>query len=481
MPTALRPVRRCRLQVEELEARRVLSGYQPTAAEELFLVELNAARADPAAYGASIGVDLSGVAPAPPLAMNQVLAKTAHVHSQDMNAHGYFAHTTLNGINPGQRLARAGFAWTTWHESIAGGESYATPADALEALIIDTGIPNLDHRRHLLAMDPVFQGQRQVGIGVVQNGAGPLDNYYTIDSASTTDPRSFLTGVIYNDANGNGRYDLGEGLAGVTITVSGPQRASITDFNSGGYSLQLEPGVYTVTAHGGALGRSITRTVTIGSVNVELDFSPRDDAFIQHVYRTELGRSATSAELPYWENVVHTQGTGAVAEGIAHSPEARMHLVKGWYKTYLGRTASNAEAAIWANAMMAGASEEETLDNILSSAEFYNRAQRLVRSGTPDQRYLEALYSVLLHRTASSQDLTAWAGAMPSLGRAGVALEFIDSFEYRADAVAADYVNLLHRRRPPTAAEVAPWAQSPLNLTEIRVEIEGSMEAFLKS
>jgi hypothetical protein len=477
----MRPVRRSRLQVEELEDRRLLSGYQPTAAEELFLVELNAARANPAAYGASIGVDLSGVAPAPPLAMNQVLARTAHVHSQDMNAHGYFAHTTLNGINPGQRLARAGFAWTSWHESIAGGPSYPTPADALQALIVDAGIPDLGHRRHLLAMDPVLQGQTQVGIGVVQNGARPLDNYYTIDTASTTNARPYLTGVIYNDANGNGRYDLGEGLAGVTITVSGPQRASITDFNSGGYSLQLTPGVYTVTAHGGSLGRAITRTVAIGSVNVELDFSPRDDNFIQHIYRAELGRSAAAAELPYWESVLHAQGTEAVAEGIAHSPEARLHLVKQWYRTYLGRAASDPEAWIWASPLLAGASEEQTLDGILGSAEFYNRAQRLVRWGTPDQRYVEALYSVLLHRPASWQDAIAWAGALPGLGRAEVAMEFLDSYEYRADAVSADYVYLLHRRRPPTAAEVAPWAQSSVDLCDIRVEIEGSLEAFLKS
>src|SRR5262249_23770677 len=155
----------------------------------------------------------------------------------------------------------------------------------------------------------------------------------------------------------------------------------------------LTPGVYTVTAHGGRLGRAITRTVTIGSVNVELDFSPRDDAFIQHVYRTELGRSAAAAELPYWESVLSAEGTDAVAEGVAHSPEARLHLVKEWYRRYLGRAASDAEAWTWASPLLAGATEEQALDGILGSAEFYNRAQRLVRSGTPDQRYVEALYS----------------------------------------------------------------------------------------
>jgi hypothetical protein len=46
------------------------AGMQPTAAEQLLLQELNLARAQPAEYGASIGVDLSNVAPSAPLAFN---------------------------------------------------------------------------------------------------------------------------------------------------------------------------------------------------------------------------------------------------------------------------------------------------------------------------------------------------------------------------------------------------------------------------
>src|SRR5207302_172867 len=100
-------------------------------------------------------------------------------------------------------------------------------------------------RRQLLAIDAVFKGQNQVGIGSVESG---LSDYNTIDSAQGLDARPFITGVVINDANGNGKYDIGEGLGGVSISVS--NGASTTTFGSGGYSLQLDPGTYTVTASG---------------------------------------------------------------------------------------------------------------------------------------------------------------------------------------------------------------------------------------
>src|SRR5436309_4048200 len=104
-------VRRTPLALEQLEIRQLLSGFQPTAVEQLFLEQLNDARANPAAYGASIGLDLSAVAPSQPLAFNTDLVESARLHSQDMNNRAYFAHNTPEGIDPGQRMSAAGFAW----------------------------------------------------------------------------------------------------------------------------------------------------------------------------------------------------------------------------------------------------------------------------------------------------------------------------------------------------------------------------------
>jgi uncharacterized protein YkwD len=254
--------------LEALESRTLLSaGLQPTAQEQLLLQQLNAIRADPAAYGQSIGVDLSGVAPAQPLAFSTLLDSSAQAHSQDMNDQNYFGHNSSTGQTPDQRMTAAGFNWDAWGESIAAG--FTTSASALQALITDQGVPDLGHRIQLLAMSSLYQAQNQVGIGIV-SGSGTYGTYYTIDTAQAAgDSNSFLTGVVFNDANGNGQYAVGEGLGGVTVTAS--NGAWTTTFASGGYSLELAPGTYSVTFSGGGLSSAVTRSVTIGYENVEAD------------------------------------------------------------------------------------------------------------------------------------------------------------------------------------------------------------------
>ena len=303
-------LRSSRVGIEELETRRLLSGFQPTAAEQLMLEQLNDIRANPSAYGAAIGVDLSAVAPAQPLAFDPRLVQAARLHAQDMDVRGYFAHNTPEGIDPGQRLSQVGFPWQSWVESSAGGSAYPDSAGALKALIIDPGVPDLAHRLHLLAMDAVFQTQGQVGIGIVQGGTGPLTNYYTIDTASTSDGRPFLTGVVFNDVNGNGKYGPGEGLGNVVITVSnGGQTFTTPTFDSGGYGLQLNPGTYTVSASGGGLTAPITQTVALTTTNVRLNFvlpgaavQAQAGAWVGLLYRDALGRLPSSSEVDGWVN-----------------------------------------------------------------------------------------------------------------------------------------------------------------------------------
>jgi uncharacterized protein YkwD len=475
------PRTQCRvpLQVEQLEARHLLATFQPNAAAQLFLEELNNARANPAAYGASIGVDLSGVAPAPPLAFNTELIQAAQWHSQDMNHNSYFAHTSPAGVNPGKRIRNTGFAWTTWHESIAGGSAFPTSSNALQALITDAGIPSLDHREQLLNIGTVFANEKQVGIGVVLGGRGSLQNYYTVDTAATTDKRAFLTGVVYNDANANDRYDLNEGLGGVRISVAGA--GSTITFTTGGYSIPLRPGTYTVTASGGGLAGPLSRTFTIGTSNVRLDFTPRNEEFVRSLYLHELGRAPNDSEVNSWINVIGNIGQLGVATAIAHSLEAHMHQVRAWYRTYVGRSPSDGEASGWAAALAVGATEEALIAGILGSPEFYAHAQKIIAAGSADDRYVAALYELLLKRTAAPADLASWAGALPMLGREGVALRFLTSTEYRSDQVAGFYAGLLNRKAWPGIAGLTDWVNSDLDLAAIRLSFEAREEFWFRA
>jgi large repetitive protein len=57
-----------------------------------------------------------------------------------------------------------------------------------------------------------------------------------------------LSGYVYIDANGNGKYDANEGLPGVTITLSGSAQRTVTTNDDGFYEFtNLAAGVYAVT------------------------------------------------------------------------------------------------------------------------------------------------------------------------------------------------------------------------------------------
>ncbi len=262
-------VRRVTLALEVLEDRVLLSsGPQPTDVEQLFLEDLNDARANPTAYGQSIGIDLSYIAPSQPLAFSPQLIQAAQLHSQDMNVNNYFGHDTPSGVTPDQRVAAAGYPGSFAGESIAAG--YPDPATALAGLITDSGVPSLGHRNMLLSVPPFPQNASQVGVGIVLGGTGQYTNYYTIDMGTPSDSRPFLTGVVFHDDNGNGKYDIGEGFPGAAVTVQGD--GTTQTFSSGGYALQVDPGTYTVTASGGGLIAPISEKVTVGNSNVRLNF-----------------------------------------------------------------------------------------------------------------------------------------------------------------------------------------------------------------
>jgi hypothetical protein len=126
-------------------------------------------------------------------------------------------------------------------------------------------------------LNPTFE---VVGIGVAA-GLFKSNNAVvaTQDFAYSASMGPYLTGVAFNDAVLHDNfYEPGEGLGGITITATrGSDHASFstTTWPSGGYSLTLPAGTYSVAASGAGLGGTITsNNITIGSQNVEADFAP---------------------------------------------------------------------------------------------------------------------------------------------------------------------------------------------------------------
>ncbi len=275
------------LALESLEDRILLAA--PTAYEQYMLELVNAARRDPAAYAASLGINLNEGLPAgtlssemrQPLAFNPALIQAAANHSQWMLDQGQFSHYGPGGISPGQRMTAAGYQFSgnsTWGENIAyrGTSGTLDPGSytrvAQEALFVDAGVSGRGHRINLLN-----DNFMEVGIGIRTgryNGFNAL--MATQDFARTASPAIF-TGVVYSDGVVSDQfYTPGEGLGGITVTAvrdGGGQTYTTTTWGSGGFSLPLPKGRYSFLVEGPGLSSSqFMPVVLMGTKNRKFDF-----------------------------------------------------------------------------------------------------------------------------------------------------------------------------------------------------------------
>jgi hypothetical protein len=234
----------------------------------------------------------------------------------------------------------------------------------------------------------------------------------------------------------------------------------------------LVNGAPTTDARG--VNRSTTQNVDPPDVGA-FELTPQEH-FVRALYVDELGRPGSIVEIDGWVSLLNMPGSSqaAIVSLIATSAEARGRLVRGWYQTYLGRSASLGEVTGWSG-LLQNQTQEQVLSLLLSSDEFYSRAQTLAATGTPDQRFVQALYQLLLNRVPSAADIGGWVSGLATLGRNGVALAILQSPEYRTIAVSGFYLNLLHR---PADSALGMWVGSNLDLGAISRAIESSPEFF---
>lgn len=239
-------------------------------------------------------------------------------------------------------------------------------------------------------------------------------------------------------------------------------------------------GLSQLTVDGGdgqdvLIERNVPPGVTLTTMNIEKTVSNPDDALIDELFEEDLGREADPGGMHAWESAMHNGlGLAGVVSGIENSTEARTLFVKGLYSQFLGRAAVNGEEQGWVSALMHGDSEEDVIAGITGSAEFQQRAQTLVSTGTASERTVAALYSALLGRTADAAGAAAWASQLQVTGSRSVALAFLHSAEFRASAVDTMYQSLLGRTADP--AGLQSWTNSGIDLGGIRRGIEASAE-----
>lgn len=208
---------------------------------------------------------------AQPLAFDNDLSEAAENHDRWMLSADVFSHTGSGGTSPTTRMKAAGYtlsgSWATG-ENIAWATTRAPTGYTDEVKLLHTNLMNSSgHRANIL--NPNF---REVGLGYeVGDYKGRSSAFVTEDFAKTGSDL-FLTGVAFDDKDGDRFYDPGEGLGAVTVTAKNAagQTFKTTTSAAGGYDLVLKPGTYTVTFSGANIATS-TQTATIGTKNVKKD------------------------------------------------------------------------------------------------------------------------------------------------------------------------------------------------------------------
>ncbi len=296
-------------------AASAVAGDTPTDEEQYMLEVVNRARLNPDAevyrlrnqtwgdtgnpqppdLNEGITSNLLGPETRQPLAFNVDLIQSALTYSQSLLNNNAFEHD-YGGTTPQTRMQAAGYVFTGswgWAENLALNYSSGPLAvnaalveSQYEGLFIDGNVAGRGHRENLLN-----DSMKEIGFGIAATTSasytppGGSGRWYAVittqDFAYSNGSFSgnpILTGVVYNDtATVNDFYDPGEGLGGVTVAatpVGSGTASSTSTWTSGGYSLPLAAGTYTVSFSGGGLTSPITyANVVISSSNVKLDAS----------------------------------------------------------------------------------------------------------------------------------------------------------------------------------------------------------------
>jgi hypothetical protein len=306
-------------------------GAHPDGREQEYLWLMNRARQDPAAEGEFLAtledpviqsrligfqVDLDvlqaefAALPAmPPAAFDARLHAAARAHSLDMISRDRQDHVGQRGF-----VAAAGFEPLEFR-----GNAYAFSEFALEghaAFNVDWGASgpagmqtDRPHRRSVMGIDGAFTN---VGLAVVpdlerRNAVGPFvvtANYAEADESFETHHNRFLVGTVWTDLDGNGRYDDGEGIEGVTVLPNRGPYFSVTAAG-GGYAVPvLEPGPVSVRFAGAGVPVRI-HSLTVGATSVLVDYwvaGPLESAVIPEPAAAARGLAAglALAALALW-------------------------------------------------------------------------------------------------------------------------------------------------------------------------------------
>jgi uncharacterized protein YkwD len=229
---------------------------------------------------------------AQPLSFEPHLLQAAQLHSLDQFQHQFQGHVSSSDppdpLQPfdtlGERMLRVGYNYQSIAENVF---SYAeSVAHGHAGFDVDWGNTTNTASPYY---NPAFNGQgmqnpaghrinmhnddfKEVGIGVVNGTNGSVGPQVVTQDFGVSGDVRYITGVVYDDLNGNEFYDIGEGRSGVRVDVDGSGFYAISSM-SGGYSVPVpQNGTYEVSFTGGGFGSFVTTATIANGKNYKVDY-----------------------------------------------------------------------------------------------------------------------------------------------------------------------------------------------------------------
>lgn len=238
------------------------------SAIELELVEMfNQARRRPFETSSLQGtenIDSIEAVERPPLRFNPLLYITANTHAVDMLNNGYFSHTSLEGVGPGERIEAQGYLTELEGEIIRliASTSFIDPVEAAKMHVdrlVETDIIDEFQGRGSEILNPAFE---DIGISFIfwepydtsLPELSPIyEAYYgylivcNMAVPESVDQLAILKGLVYSDKDKNRLYGFNEGIVGVPMIIESGTDLFVTFTDrSGGFDFPLPPGLYQI-------------------------------------------------------------------------------------------------------------------------------------------------------------------------------------------------------------------------------------------
>ena len=317
---------------------------------------------------------------AEPLAFNEDLNQMAELHTQDMFDNEFQGHVSsanppspyIAGGTLSDRAQAVGYSGSL-------GENVFSYADSVEhghaGFNVDWGNTT---NTSSPAYNPDFAGQgmqnpaghrlsihnpnfKEAGIGVINGTNGSVGPQLVTQNFGSTGDATFVTGVVFEDLDGDNFYDIGEGRSGVRVDVDGSGFFAIST-DSGGYTVPVSgDGNYEVTFSGGGFSDFVSTAIVSNGENVKIDYLvsllPGDyngDGFVDAadftVWRDNVG--APAGTLPndidggvigtwQYDTWVANYGSSSATSSASAVPEPSMAMLSLMGVSLLKRTRSS--------------------------------------------------------------------------------------------------------------------------------------------